>query len=58
MNFNRQDSLNLMDVLKDPKFVEFLRKWEKNRNPSALTLTAKLTGTIGFLTPHTIILFD
>lgn len=44
MNFNRQDSLNLMDVLKDPKFVKFLKKWEQERHLS------DLSGTIN---PHT-----
>lgn len=36
MNFNRRDSLNLNEVLSDPQFVAFLRKWEANREPSAV----------------------
>lgn len=32
MNFNRRDSLNITDVLDDPQFLAFLRKWEINRN--------------------------
>lgn len=36
MNFNRKDSLNMAEVLKDPQFVEFLKKWELNRRPSAV----------------------
>lgn len=39
MNFNRQDSLNLMEVLKDPKFVKFLKKWEQERHLSVLSGT-------------------
>lgn len=34
MNFNRQDSLKMTDVLNDPQFVAFLRKWEMERQPS------------------------
>lgn len=36
MNFNRRDSLILSEVLSDPQFVAFLRKWEGNRRPSAV----------------------
>lgn len=36
MNFNRSDSLKFMEVLNDPKFVTFLRKWEIARRPSAV----------------------
>lgn len=32
MNFNRSDSLQLSDVLEDPRFLSFLRKWETERN--------------------------
>lgn len=31
MNFNRRDSLQLSDVLDDPRFLSFLRKWETDR---------------------------
>ena len=36
MNFNRQDSLKFTEVLNDPQFVAFLRKWENERRPSAV----------------------
>jgi hypothetical protein len=36
MNFNRSDSLKFSEVLSDPKFVEFLQKWELMRRPSAV----------------------
>lgn len=36
MNFNRRDSLNFDDVLNNPQFVAFLRKWESNRRPNAV----------------------
>lgn len=28
--------MNLAEVLNDPQFVEFLKKWEMNRRPSAV----------------------
>ena len=36
MNFNRSDSLKFTEVLSDPKFLEFLKKWEMARRPSAV----------------------
>lgn len=36
MNFFRKDSLNMAEVLKDPEFVKFLKKYEMNRRPSAI----------------------
>lgn len=56
MNFNRKDSLNLMEVLNDPKFVKFLKKWEEERRSS--TLQINLSGTISHFKPHTIYNFN
>jgi hypothetical protein len=36
MNFNRSDSLKFAEVLNDPKFLDFLKKWEVTRRPSAV----------------------
>ena len=36
MNFNRRDSLKTFEVLNDPQFVEFLKKWELTRNPNLI----------------------
>lgn len=38
MNFNRRDSLKFDEVLNDPQFVEFLKKWELNRHPSIVDI--------------------
>lgn len=36
MNFNGKDSLTFTEVLNNPMFLDFLRKWELNRRPSAV----------------------
>lgn len=35
MNFNASDSLTLRDVVEEPLFLDFLRKWELSRRPSS-----------------------